>query len=296
MILVTGSAGKTGRAILQALLARRETVRALVHRPEQIAEVKSLGVQEVFAGDMLNLADIQNAFAGVSKVYHICPNVSPDEVLIGRNIIAVAKTVGVERFIFHSVLQPQIQSMPHHWQKLLVEEQLIASGLQFTILQPAVYMQNILSQRESILDQGIYKVPYPTETSLSFVDLQEVAQVAAAVLTESGHENATYPLAGTPGVSQAEIAASLSHIANRVVKVEEVTLADWERQARARGLGDYQVETLVAMFRYYARYGLPGNPQVLRWLLGIPPMNMESFLEGAFLQPVLIDQRNRYNQ
>jgi NAD(P)H dehydrogenase (quinone) len=296
MILVTGSAGKTGRAILQALLARRETVRALVHRPEQIAEVKTLGVKDVFVGDMLNLADIQNAFAGVSKVYHICPNVCPDEVPIGRNIIAVAKTVGVERFIFHSVLQPQIQSMPHHWQKLLVEEQLIASGLQFTILQPAVYMQNILSQRESILDQGIYKVPYPTETSLSFVDLQEVAQVAAAVLTESGHENATYPLAGTPGVSQAEIAASLSHIANRVVKVEEVTLADWERQARARGLGDYQVETLVAMFRYYARYGLPGNPQVLRWLLGNPPMNMESFLEGAFLQPVLIDQRNRYNQ
>lgn len=67
-------------------------------------------------------------------VYHICPNVHPQEVEIGRIAIDAARAAHVERFVFHSVLRPQIEAMPHHWRKLRVEEMLLASGLNFTIL------------------------------------------------------------------------------------------------------------------------------------------------------------------
>lgn len=47
MLLVTGAAGKTGQAIIRALLAKDAVVRAFVRRPEQGAAVKDLGVKEV---------------------------------------------------------------------------------------------------------------------------------------------------------------------------------------------------------------------------------------------------------
>jgi uncharacterized protein YbjT (DUF2867 family) len=282
MILVTGTAGKTGREVLQALHAKGEPLRALVHRPEQVDIVQSLGVQDAVVGDMASQADMARVFQGVRKVYHICPNVSPQEEAIGETVIAAATSAGVEHFVYHSVLHPQTKAMPHHWQKLRLEERLIACGLPFTILQPAVYMQNILAQRQAIGAQGVYPVPYPAKTRLSLVDLQDVAQAAARVLTEPGHEYATYQLAGTLGLSQDEVAACLSRRIGHPVAVEVIPLPEWEEQARARGLDDYQVAALIRMFRYYAQHGLPGNPRVLSWLLGRPPTTLESFLERAF--------------
>ena len=134
MILITGAAGKTGRAIIQALAKRGETVRALVHRPDQVASLKALGVEDVLVGDALDPSVVQQAVQDVRAIYHIAPNVSPDEVTIGRIIIAAAQSADVERFIFHSVLHPQIEAMPHHWLKMRVEELLFESGLSFTIL------------------------------------------------------------------------------------------------------------------------------------------------------------------
>lgn len=279
MILVTGAAGKTGQAVLRALVSRGETARALVRRSDQISVVEALGVRAVLVGDMRNPSDMERALDGIQKVYHICPNVSPDEATIGATAIAAARSVGVEYFVFHSVLHPQAESMPHHWQKLRVEEQLFESGLTWTILQPAVYMQNILVHWKSITQQGEYPVPYPAETRLSLVDLEDVAQVAAIVLAEPWHAHATYELAGTPGLSQDQVAMILSQQLGRPVKVTTVPIEAWERQARRSGLGDYQVGALTAMFSYYARYGMCGNPQVLSWLLQHPPTILGNFVE-----------------
>ena len=82
-------------------------------------------------------AIIGQAVQGVQAIYHICPNVSPDEIPIAEVLINAAQDAGVRRFVYHSVLKPQIESMPHHWKKLRVEEMLIESGMPYTILQTA---------------------------------------------------------------------------------------------------------------------------------------------------------------
>lgn len=286
MILVTGSAGKTGRAIIKALLAKGESVRALVHRRDHIPDINSLGIQDVQVGDMRNPIDMERAFKGVRSVYHICPNVSPDEVTIGRTVIEAAQLARVEHFVYHSVLHPQTQVMPHHWDKLRVEELLFESGLPCTILQPAVYMQNILAHWETICNQGIYPVPYPEETCLSYVDLQDVSQVAAMVIEEGEHFYAIYELVGTAGLTQIELVAILSEQLNRPITVKVINLSDWEKQAHDRGMGDYQIKILSSMFRYYQQYGLSGNPNVLSWLLQRPPSSIDQFVEGTLCQQV----------
>jgi uncharacterized protein YbjT (DUF2867 family) len=281
MILVTGAAGKTGRAVIRSLTAKGEAVRALVHRSEQIRSVEEVGAREVIAGDMRVPATVDQAAQGTRAVYHICPNMSPNEVTIGQVAIAAARSAGVEHFVYHSVLHPQVEAMPHHWQKLRVEEKLFESGLPYTILQPAVYMQNVLAHWDQIVEQGVYPVPYAVETRLGMVDLEDVAEAAAAVLTEPGHTGAVYELAGAEVLSQVEVATILSQQLGRPVRAKAVLLETWERRARESGLGDYQVETLAKMFRYYERYGFWGNPRVLSWLLGHPPTTFAAFVERS---------------
>ena len=163
MIVIAGAGGKTGQAIIQATVERGAVVRAFVYREEHVARVSGLGAQEVVVGDMRDGTAYQNATHEARAVYHICPNVSPDEIAIGQAAIQAAHSSGVGRFVYHSVLHPQTEEMPHHWKKLRVEEKLLASGLEHIILQPAPYMHNILAYWDSVAEKGIYPVPYSAE-------------------------------------------------------------------------------------------------------------------------------------
>ncbi len=278
MILITGAAGKTGRAIIQALAKREKTVRAFVHRSDQVSSLEALGVEDVLVGDLCNPVDMEQAVQGVRAIYHIAPNVSPDELPIGETSIAAAQSAGVEHFVFHSVLHPQIEAMPHHWQKMRIEELLFESGLPFTILQPTVYMQNVLAHWDQILENGIYPVPYSLETRLSLVDLEDVAHAAAIVLTEPGHTGATIELVGTPTMSQMEIAKMLAEQLGRPIEAEVVSLEAWEQEARKSGLGDYQILTLTKMFCYYESYGFTGNSNAMSCLLRRQPTSFADFV------------------
>ena len=62
-------------------------------------------------------------------------------------------------------------------------------------------------------------------------------------------------------------------------RTETISLNDWEKAARARGLADYAIATLLAMFRYYALHGLCGSPNVLRWLLAREPTTLAAFVQ-----------------
>ncbi len=283
MILVTGAAGKTGQAAIRALSARGQAVRALVYRPQQAPAASDAGAQDVVAGDMRDQAVLGQALApgrvAVRAVYHICPNMSPDEVSIARVVLQAARAAGLEYVVYHSVLHPQTEAMPHHWQKLRVEEMLFEAGLPFTILQPAAYMQNLLAYWDQIVQQGVYAVPYATATRLGMVDLEDVAEAAAIVLTEEGHAGAIYELAGTDVLSPAEVAGILERQLARPVRARAVPLDEWERGARAAGLGEYQVETLLQMFRYYERHGFWGNARVLTWLRRRPPTTFAAFVK-----------------
>ena len=279
MILITGAAGKTGLALIRALKRKGAEIRAFIRRSEQSADVLSAGASQAFVGDLSKPESVERAMAGIDMVYHICPNVSPDELTIGRNIINAAKSRGTERFVYHSVLHPQTEKMPHHWLKMRVEEELLESGLTFTILQPAPYMQNILVGWKRIVLRGLYTVPYDEKTRVSMVDLDDAAEAAAKALTESGHESAVYELSGPDVLNQLEMAQVLSDRLGKQVTVQVVDRQNWEQEARDRGLGTYQRDALLKMFEYYERFGLVGNPRVLNWILGRPSNSFAEFVD-----------------
>jgi len=279
MILVTGAAGKTGRAVISALVRKKQSVRALVHREEQVHQVESLGATDVLVGDMRSMDTLERAVDGSESVYHICPNVNPDEFQLGKSIVASAASAKVRHFVFHSVLHPQVESMPHHWMKMRVEETILGSGLNFSILQPAPYMQNLQGQLSDILERGIYPVPYSPTAPMSLVDLGDVAEVAAIVLTDPTQVGATYELAGPEILTPNQMAEILSRHLNRVIHATQISLETWRQRAQTSGLGGYQLETLEKMFTYYDRNGLWGNPLTLRTLLGRQPTSFGEYVK-----------------
>jgi len=276
MILVTGAGGKTGKTIVRSL-SSTESVCAFVHREEHVSDLRSLGAEKIIVGDLRDDSALRFAMEDVRSVYHICPNMSPDETVIGRLVIDEAQGAGVEHFVYHSVLHPQTEKMKHHWQKMRVEEILVESGIPFTILQPAPYMQNLLANWKSILEEDVLRVPYSVQVKFSFVDLGDVAEAAKIVLSTPDQNNAIYELAGTVPTPYAEVAEMFSGVLNRGIRAEKEDINDW--RLRAGELGGYALENLIKMFEYYDQWGLAGNPNVLRWILKREPTSLETFID-----------------
>lgn len=279
MILVTGSAGVTCRAVIAALAARGAAARAFVSREGSRDRVLAAGAREAVVGDLRRAQDVRRAMHGVRAVYHVCPNMSDEEIGIGANAIAAARGARVGRFVYHSVVAPQIEAMPHHWDKLRVEALLIGSGLDYTILQPAVYMQNLAFQWRDVSERGEYPQPYSPGARLTLVDVHDLAAAAARVLTEPGWEHGTFELASADTLDRHAMCATIAGVIGRPVRATTVALADW-RRATAPRLGQAATDRLEAMFRYYDRHGLAaGSPRALSSMLGRPPTGFADFVE-----------------
>lgn len=280
MILVTGAAGKTGLAVLKALGNTGQRTRAFVHDERQKATALQFGASEVIVGDLIDGEAAKQAVKGIEAIYLICPNAHQREFEICANFIKAVQTAGIRRLVYHSVMFPQVEAMPHHWQKLRVEEALIQSGLDFTILQPASYMQNILPFWQTILNQGKYLVPYSTDSVFSPVGLEDVARVASLVLTQTSHASAIYQLAGPERLSTRQMANQISAHMGKKITAQTQPLDQWIEGAKNRGLEAYAIDTLSKMFAYYNQFGFYGSSQTLKHLLGHEPNSFEQFLSG----------------
>lgn len=264
-VIVIGAAGKTGRAVTQALLERGVGVRAAV-RPGSSSPVYAGALVRAVTVDLASGAGLTEAMSGVSAVYHLAPNVHPDEVGIALRVANCAVAEGISRFAFHSVLHPDDRSMPHHLRKAEAEEVIRARLPTATVLRPAAYHQNLADAARS----GLLEVPYSLDAPFTNVDLADVAAVAARVLTEDGHAGATYDLAGPEQLSVRDLAAQATEVLGRPVEAVRVPLDAWVAGPGA-DLPTQARDDLLAMFRAYDRGGLVGDPSTLRSLLGREP-------------------------
>ena len=220
-VLVIGSAGKTGRAVTRALVTRGARVRAAVRPGSRgmpyAAELASPVTVELTTG-----LGLEEAMRGVEAVYHLAPNVHPDEAGIAARVVESARAAGVSRFVYHSVLHPEDASMPHHVRKAEAEKVIHARLSAATVLRPAAYGQNLLDAALA----GRMAVPYSIDAPFTNVDLDDVAEVAALVLTGPGHEGATHELCGPESLSVREQASIAGDVLGRPVDARRISLEE----------------------------------------------------------------------
>lgn len=243
-IAVVGASGKTGRAVTAALEARGVSVSGIGRR---------------------QWSDLAGALAGCVAVSVIAPNFHQDEPAYVGEVLAAAKTAGVRRVAYHSVAAPYVPAMPHHLAKARAEDVVRRSPIDWTIVQPCAYVQNLVPLLRSA--GPLLEVPYAVDRPFGLVDLVDVAEATARVLLEDGHVGATYELGGPDLVTVADVAREASAILGRPVATARI---DPERWAAGPGsaVDARERDGLLAMYRYYDLHGLPAGGRVLRDILG----------------------------
>ena len=261
-VLVVGATGKTGRAVVAALLAREVPARAAVRAGRENAAPEG---STAVAVDLVSGRGLAAALDGVGAVYHLAPNMHPDEVRIAEQVAGAASAAGVGRLVLHSVLHPHDERMPHHVRKALAEEVLrSALGGRLTVLRPAAYHQNLVGQARA----GVLRVPYSLDAPFTNVDLDDVAQVAADALA-GAHPGGTLELAGPEVLTTRQLAEQAAAALGRPVHGTRMPLDEWLAGPGA-ALTAQARHDLAAMFAAYDESGLVGDPQVLPALLGHP--------------------------
>ncbi len=279
MILIVGASGAVGQPTVRHLLKRGARVRALTSKAESAARLQSLGVHETVLGDFRKAEDVRRAVEGVESVIQIPPRFTEDEAAIGLGVVAAAKAVRVGHYVFVSAFHPQMRQMDHHWSKLLVEEAVIESGLSFTILQPAMFMQNMRVEWPAIRERGLYLRPYSPDRKLALIDTEDLGEAAAIVLTQPGYRGATFELASGEALTHAEMAAVISEEWGKPVRAAKRDFAEWTDWACRHGWRPWSIEAYLKMCRHYDAHGYPGgNPLVLTAILGRAPGGFRAFV------------------
>lgn len=284
MILVTAANGNQGRLLIPKLLAAKQPVRACVQSAASAAYLRGLGVQEVVIGDLSDPAVMAEAVRGVEKIYHVGPTAHPREREIGLAIVDSARAEGVRHLVLSSVLHAITTDLVQHKIKRDIEEHLLSSGLEFTILQPSNYMLPL--KLRPAFERGVFELSWSLQRRQSLVDLGDVTDVAVTALTDTErHAAATYELVAPGRYTAYELGDIIAQVLGRTIEVREIDadtyLAAWVGDTDPRQL-THQISVMRAITARYSSHDFVGNPNVLTWLLGRPPTSFEEYVRRQY--------------
>ncbi|WP_086995647.1 NmrA/HSCARG family protein [Rhizobium sullae] len=275
-ILVIGATGKFARLVVPELARRKAVVRALVRKPSQGDGALAAGATELAIGDLRNADSLISAMVGVDGVFHIGPAFSPDEAAMGVALVEAAERGGARKFVFSSVIQPTNTRLKNHASKVPVEDALYSSSLEYTILHPANFMQNIGLAWPGVVESGRFSEPFPNEAKVARVDYRDVAEVAAIALTSELLAYATLELC-TGMFNRNEIASIMSEELGRTIQACESSFSQWAAGARLP-YGDRELQLLADVHEHYSKYGLGGNSLSLAAALGREPRSLRQYI------------------
>jgi len=282
IVLVVGATGKFASLVVPELQRRKVTVRALVRDEARAARARSLGATETAIGDLREADSLAAATHGVDGVFHIGPAFTADEAPMGVALVEAAERSGVRKFVFSSVIQPTNMRLANHASKIPVEDALYSSRLEYTILHPANFMQNIGLAWPSIRDHSSYAEPFPRDTRIARVDYRDVAETAAIALTGDRLAYATLELCAGM-YSRTDIVAALTEELGSPVAAPELGFSAWAEGARLP-YGDQQLRLLSKVFDHYRAYGLGGNSLALRAALGREPRSLRAYIKDLIAE------------
>lgn len=275
-VLTIGAAGKYAGLVVPELKKRGVTIRALARDEKEANAARERGADETAIGDLRDPASLRAAAKGVDSVFHLNPAFAPDEAEMGVAMVESAKAAGVRKFVFSSVFHPSL-SMVNHASKRPVEESLYDSGMEFTVLQPAMFMQNLEGDWKRVLESGRITMPYSKHVKMCYVDYRDVAEAAAIALTGNKLDYGTFELCAPGMFNRSELAALMSEALGRTIEAGEISIEEWERTARIPD-GPLR-DGLARMNAHYDKHGFPGgNALVLQAVLGREPRSLRQYI------------------
>jgi uncharacterized protein YbjT (DUF2867 family) len=247
-ILVTGATGNVGSQVVKQLSSFRGIVRAAVQSKNRADDIKNTKA-ELVEMNFNKSETVEAAFKGIQKLFLLTPFV-PDMVEMSKSLIREAKKANVNYIVkqsaFGSELEDGITMNKLHRQ---VEEAIVSSGINYTLLRPMSFMQNYLGLSDSIKLQGIFYAPL-IDSRTSFVDVRDIAAVAVEALTKSGHENKAYNITGPEAVSNYDIANILSKTTGRKITYVNISDDEARKGMKENGMQEWTINALMELYDF----------------------------------------------
>jgi uncharacterized protein YbjT (DUF2867 family) len=282
---MVGATGRHAGHVLPALKKKGVKVRALVRSRDSERTARERGADETALGDLADARGLISAAVGVDAVFHIGPAFALRESDMGVTMVEAARAAGVGKFVFSSVMHPSISKLTNHAAKRPVEEALYESGMTFTVLQPAIFMQTMERGWNEVIRSGRFLMPYSRRVRTCYVDYREVAEVAALAFTTDTLDNGTFELCSPGMYNRGEMAALMSDALGLRIEAGEGPFDAW---ADAERIPDGPVRAgLKRMYADYNQHGFRGgNAVVLKCLLGREPRTLKEFFRELAIRNI----------
>ena len=277
MIAVLGSTGKTGSALVNLLAERGVDFRCVVRDPQRAATILGKDVALIH-GDLDRPETLANAFARADKLF-LLSSTNPDFERQQMDAIDAAKVAGVQFVVQISGAEKCMRAdSPVENQRAMfhVENHLKASALDWTILRPNFFMQNLLMAAPVVTAEGKLVNPVPGDVVINMIDVRDTAEVAARVLTEDGHQGRTYALNGPPATFK-ECAAALGDAVGREIALVTVPKEAVIAKMREAAAPNWQIDHVSSITDVVSRGETTGDGAVLAELLGRAPSTVQVF-------------------
>jgi uncharacterized protein YbjT (DUF2867 family) len=274
-ILVTGATGSVGSEVVRMLRERDHDVVAALRRPNRSGIRWGTEVERVRL-DLMRPETFEAAFSDVDAVFLVRPTamMKVDKQL--GPVIEAARRLGVKHVVFLSLLgvdsNPEV---PHYG----IEKFLQSTGITYTFLRPGFFMQNLSTVHQGeIRDRDEVFIPAGLDKT-SFIDARDLGSIAVKVLTEPGHENRIYRLAGDQVFDYYQVAELFSQVLGRQISYRNPSLFRFVNVLHRNGL---PMNTILVMSSIYmtAQGGLAESAtDDLPRLLGRDPITLKQFME-----------------
>ena len=272
-ILVTGATGNIGRQVVEHLVKRGADVRALVRDPSKAGFPAGVSVVQ---GDFLDVDSLRKAMSGVSTLF-LLNAVVPDEFTQALIALNVARSAGIERIVYLSVIHADVYvNVPHFAGKFGVERMIEQMDFKATILRPAYFIQNDLMVKDVITGHGAYTMPIGAK-GLAMIDVRDIAEIAALELLR--REQAAEPLAldrinlvGPQTLTGTDIAAIWSDVLARPISYSGDNTEGFEQNLKQFLPAWMAYDMRLMGERFFTEGMLPevGDVERLTALLGRP--------------------------
>ena len=276
MILVTGATGLNGGALVRLLSASGVPVRALVRNLTKAAPLASLPGVEVAEGDMARPETLSEPLQGVDRAVLISSS-DASMLDVQSNFIDAAGKAGVRHVVKLSGIMPEIDS-PFRFARMHgeIERRLEQSGMDFTHLRAGEFMHAYFRQVPRIVAKSALFLPME-DARIASIDVGDIAEFTATVLTTPGHEGKIYPLTGPEALTMAEVAEKLSTATGKTIRYVNVEPEEARNAQLAAGVPEYTADALFELFAE-RRKGKEGQvSHMFETIIGRKPTSFDEF-------------------
>lgn len=277
-IAVAGATGQLGRLVIKGLLAKLANgeIVALARTPSKAAD---LGV-EVREADYSRAETLATALAGIDTLMMISGNEVGQRVAQHRNLIDAAKKAGVRRVVYTSLLRADSSTLSLAPEHVATEKLLMDSGLTVTLLRNGWYTENYTASAGVAVAQGAL-VGSAGTGRIASAARADFAEAAVTVLTETGHEENVYELAGDSAYTLGDLAAEISRQSGKSVPYVNLPVAEYRAALVAAGVPAPWPDALPALDAEVAKGALFDDGRVLSKLIGRPTTSLADAVAAA---------------